>query len=75
MGGLVARGEGTAAWKPKPAPLRLNSAVPGIGIPGGGGLPAEPEAPGVLGGAVPLLNSAQRGHFRFVSSQKFQSQP
>ena len=66
MGGLVARGEGTAAWKPKLAPLRLNPAVPGMGVPGGGGLDAEPEAAGVVAGAVPLLNSAHLGHLRFV---------
>lgn len=64
-GGLVARGEGTWSelW-PKPRELRL-----GVN---GGGLPADPDAAaaagvGVAGGCAPELNSAQRGHLRFVS--------
>lgn len=65
-GGLVANGEGTAAGNPNAAPEepRLN---PKVGNPEGGGLVAEPEGMGVPG-PVPLLNSAQRGHFRFVSA-------
>jgi hypothetical protein len=64
-GGLVASGEGTAAGKPNvgaSAP-RLNPRLGRFGVPGAGGLTAEPvgvEGPGVL-------NSAQRGHLRFVS--------
>ena len=67
MGGLVARGDGTATGCPKadpgrPKPLRLEGSV----AEGGGGLAIEPVGVGT-DGAVPLLNSAQRGHFRFVS--------
>jgi len=67
MGGLVARGDGTATGCPKaepgrPKPLRLEGRV----AEGGGGLAIEPVGVGP-DGAVPLLNSAQRGHFRFVS--------
>lgn len=62
-GGLVASGEGT--WSellcPKPSELLR------LGV-NGGGLPADAEAvAGVAGGWVPELNSAQRGHLRFVS--------
>lgn len=65
-GGLVARGDGTAALKPNDAfcegllkPPKLDP----LGV-AGGGLVAD----GVAGtGAAPLLNSAQRGHFRLVS--------
>ena len=66
MGGLVANGDGTAAGNPNAAPEgpRLN---PNVGNPEGGGLVAEPDGMGVVG-PVPLLNSAQRGHFRFVSA-------
>lgn len=36
---------------------------------GGGGLAIEPEPDGVgVAGTVPLLNSAQRGHLRLVST-------
>lgn len=68
IGGLVARGEGTAAGKPNDAEgPRLK---PRFGIfvvtPDGGG--PEAEGPGVAG-AVPLLNSAHRGHLRFVSNE------
>jgi hypothetical protein len=68
-GGLVARGDGTAAGKPKVlrATPRLNPrfgrfGVPGTtaGVPGGATDPGGVEGPGVL-------NSAQRGHLRFVS--------
>jgi len=63
IGGLVAKGDGTAAGNPNVAaegPL-LN---PRLGrFAGVGGLVADCE--GV--GAVPLLNSAQRGHLRLVS--------
>ena len=66
-GGLVARGEGTAALKPKETfcdgllnPLKLDV----FGVTGGGLV-----ADGVVGtGGAPLLNSAQRGHFRLVSA-------
>ena len=67
-GGLVARGEGTWSelW-PKPREvLRL-------GVNGGGvaaGPDADPAAGvGVAGGCTPVLNSAQRGHLRFVSGR------
>lgn len=61
MGGLVASGEGTAVGCPKTLEgPRLN---PKLGrLAGGCGL----ETDGVVG-AVPLLNSAHRGHLRFVS--------
>jgi hypothetical protein len=66
-GGLVASGEGTCSelLGPKPSELRL-----GVN---GGGLPAGPDAEaeaGVAGGCVPELNSAQRGHLRFVSERE-----
>lgn len=64
-GGLVASGEGTWSelW-PKPRELLR------LGV-NGGGLPADPDAAapagvGVAGGCAPELNSAQRGHLRFV---------
>jgi hypothetical protein len=64
-GGLVARGEGT--WSellgPKPSELLR------LGV-NGGGLPADPDAEAAAGGCVPELNSAQRGHLRFVSERK-----
>lgn len=68
IGGLVAKGEETAtgclkAEPGRPKPLRLIGSV----AEGGGGLVIEPE--GVDGvGTFPLLNSAQRGHFRLVST-------
>jgi len=63
MGGLVAKGDGTAAGNPNAAAEgpRLKPRLGRFAVVGGG-LVAEPD--GV--GAVPLLNSAQRGHFRFV---------
>ena len=69
-GGVVASGEGTCnelIW-PKPSEL------PRLGV-NGGGLPADPDAEavtavGVAGGCVPELNSAQRGHLRFVSESE-----
>jgi hypothetical protein len=68
-GGLVASGEGTCSelLGPKPSEVRL-----GVN---GGGLPAGPDAEaeagvGVAGGCVPELNSAQRGHLRFVSERE-----
>jgi hypothetical protein len=69
MGGLVARGEGTAAGKPNEGleGPRLNPKLGRFAVVGGG-LVAEPEGVGVTG-AVPLLNSAQRGHFRLVSTR------
>ena len=64
-GGLVASGEGTWSellW-PKPRELKL-----GVN---GGGLPAAAAAGvGVAGGCTPELNSAQRGHLRFVSASE-----
>jgi len=67
MGGLVARGEGTAAGKPKGIEgPRLNPRFGRFAVVGGG-LVAGPDWVGVTG-AVPLLNSAQRGHFRLVST-------
>ena len=68
-GGLVASGDGTAVLKLKETfcegllnPLKLEFI--------GGGLDAD----GVAGtGGVPLLNSAQRGHFRFVSATQRQN--
>lgn len=69
-GGVVASGEGTCSeliW-PKPSELLR------LGV-NGGGLPADPDAEaetavGVAGGCVPELNSAQRGHLRFVSMKE-----
>lgn len=73
MGGLVARGEETATGCPN-AELptgRLNPASIGeMAAAGGGGLAIVPEPEGVAAaelGTGPLLNSAQRGHLRFVS--------
>ena len=65
IGGLVAKGDGTAAGNPKDETggPRLNPRL----ATRGGGLAAEEEGRGVAG-AVPLLNSAHRGHFRFVST-------
>lgn len=66
MGGLVAKGEGTAAGNPNVAVEgpRLNPRLGKFAVVGGGGLVAE----GVEGaGTVLLLNSAQRGHLRLVS--------
>lgn len=67
MGGLVARGDGTAAGNPKEVFVgpRLNPRF-GKLVLVGGGLVAEPDTAGAIG-AVPLLNSAHRGHFRLVS--------
>jgi len=64
MGGLVARGDGTAAGKPNEEVEgpRLNPRLGKFGV-AGGGLVADVEG---VAGAVPLLNSAHRGHFRFV---------
>jgi len=69
-GGLVASGEGTCSELLGPKPSEL----PRLGG-NGGGLPADPDAEavtgaGVAGGCVPELNSAQRGHLRFVSEGK-----
>jgi len=69
MGGLVAKGDDTAAGKPNAA-LEGPRLKPRLGrFAVGGGLVAEPDGVGGVG-AVPLLNSAQRGHFRFVSIKK-----
>jgi len=76
MGGLVAKGDGTAAGNPKERLLppiggpRLKPKFANPGAVGGGGLVAEVD--GVReGGTVPLLNSAQRGHLRFVSATTY----
>jgi len=62
MGGLMAKGDGTAAGNPNVA-LDGPRLKPRLGrFPVVEGLVADPD--GV--GTVPLLNSAQRGHFRFV---------
>lgn len=63
-GGLVAKGEGTGAPKPR-APLALLNPLK-LDIPAelGGGLVTDVGVAGT--GAVPLLNSAQRGHLRLV---------
>jgi hypothetical protein len=69
-GGLVARGEGTwseVLW-PKPRELLR------LGVKGGG-VPADPDADAAVdlgvaaGSCTPVLNSAQRGHLRFVSER------
>lgn len=67
-GGLVARGDGTAAGKPKEfcGPL-LNPRLGKFGVAGVDGLVAEDGAIAVEG---PLLNSAHRGHFRLVSAKR-----
>lgn len=67
IGGLVAKGEGTAAGNPNGVleGPRLKPRFDGKVAEAGGGLVAEPDGVGAVG-AVPLLNSAQRGHFRFV---------
>ena len=69
-GGLVASGEGTCSKLLWPIPSELLR----LGV-NGGGLPAVPDAEaetgaGVAGGCVPELNSAQRGHLRFVSERE-----
>lgn len=73
----MANGDGTAVGNPKDERLlppaaggpRLKPRFVNPGAVGGGGLVAE--AVGVRGGGiVPLLNSAQRGHLRFVSKKK-----
>jgi hypothetical protein len=75
-GGLVARGDETATGKPKldtegpRANPRLIFWIGSVGVaePGGGaGLEADAGPEGVLAGIVLELNSAQRGHLRFVS--------
>jgi hypothetical protein len=70
MGGLVARGDGTAAGNPKAvfAGPRLKPRFGKLALVGGG-LIADPDAGGAMG-AVPLLNSAHRGHFRLVSENQ-----
>lgn len=63
MGGLVARGDDTATGKPNDdvdGP-RLKPRLGRFGVVGGG-LVADADAEG----AGPLLNSAHRGHLRFV---------
>jgi len=65
IGGLVARGDGTAAGKPNEdvEGPRLNPRLGKFGVVGGG-LVADDEG---AAGVVPLLNSAHRGHLRLVS--------
>ncbi len=68
-GGVVASGEGTWSKLLGPKP----SDVLRLGV-NGGGLPAVPDTEaetgvGVAGGCAPELNSAQRGHLRFVSKK------
>lgn len=65
MGGLVARGDGTAVGKPNEEVdgPRLKLRLGKFGV-AGGGLVAKVEG---AEGAVPLLNSAHRGHLRLVS--------
>ena len=68
MGGLVAKGDGTAAGKPNVAVEgpRLKPRLGRFAVVGGGLV-----ADGVEGvGTVLLLNSAQRGHLRLVSILK-----
>ena len=65
MGGLVAKGDGTAAGNPNAAaegPL-LKPRLGKFAVVGDGLVADDVEGTG----AAPLLNSAQRGHFRFVS--------
>ena len=65
-GGLVASGEGTWSELLCPKPRELLR----LGV-SGGGLPAAAAAcAGVAGGCAPELNSAQRGHLRFVSASE-----
>jgi hypothetical protein len=76
IGGLVARGDGTAAPKfgfrsavaePRPSDLANPGALGPLGTRGEE-IDGAPLTLGVNGGgAVPELNSAQRGHLRFVS--------
>lgn len=75
-GGLVARGEGTAAPNANPAPPpdaegRLNPPRPAV--EGVAGKPDKPdtEEGGTGKAGAPLLNSAQRGHLRFVSVRSY----
>jgi len=65
-GGLVARGDGTATGKPKEdvEGPRLKPRFGKFCVADGGGLVADVDPDGT--GVVPLLNSAQRGHLRFV---------
>lgn len=69
----MANGEGTATGKPNATELVGPLLNPRLGrlVAEGGGLVARPEEEGVAGtGAVPLLNSAHRGHLRFVSTSR-----
>ena len=67
-GGLVARGDGTATGKPNDAEgPRLKPRFGKFGVAGGGGLVADVDVDGTA--VVPLLNSAQRGHLRLVSTE------
>jgi hypothetical protein len=75
-GGLVARGEGTwsEVFWPNPREL-LRLGVNGCGVPADPDAAAAAAAVGVDGvaadgGCTPVLNSAQRGHLRFVSEKK-----
>jgi len=67
MGGLVASGEGTAAGWPN-AVVEGPRLKPRFGrFAAGSGVGPDPDG---VAGAAPLLNSAQRGHFRLVSEKK-----
>ena len=65
IGGLVARGDGTAAGNPNEAVEgpRLNPRLGKFGV-AGGGLVADVDG---AEDVVLLLNSAHRGHLRLVS--------
>lgn len=66
IGGLVARGlEAVGSANEGP---RLNPRFDWDGV--AGGLVAGEAAEGIAG-AVPELNSSQRGHFRFVSEKNY----
>lgn len=72
MGGLVASGEGTAAGWPN-AVAEGPRLKPRFGrFAAGSGVGPEPDG---VAGAAPLLNSAQRGHFRLVSEKEKKRQP
>lgn len=65
-GGLVASGEGTCSKLLWPNPSELLR----FGVSGGGLLADAAAWVGVAGGWVAELNSAQRGHLRFVSERE-----
>lgn len=78
-GGLIARGEGPCdimafAGCSPPGALGENKPPPPPGGDVAGGLVAELVPAAGIGG-VPELNSAQRGHLRFVSGDPLRCQP